>query len=324
MRRIALPFALLALAACGSPADTTSNTWRKATTAPEPRADGFVASDGAHLWVVGGLAASADAGAAAPSARVDVLAIGTNHWSLASALPEGAPKHHLAAALSGGKLHVLGGFDGAAGTPSPVAPKAAAFALEGAAWRRLADAPLARGGATAQAIGGKIYVAGGAAAPDAPPTPELDVYDPAADAWTTGAALPTPRRDAASCAVFGRLAVLGGVDAAGTALAVVEAYDPATNAWERWPDLPTARGGLAALAVGDKCYAVGGASSAPPATLGESDVFDPTSRRWAVLAPMPTPRRGLGLALASGELWAVGGDTTPAGGATALIEAYRP
>ena len=57
---------------------------------------------------------------------------------------------------------------------------------------------MARGAATAQTIGGKIYVAGGGIAePNA--LALTTVYDPALDRWSTLAPMPTPREHVASC-----------------------------------------------------------------------------------------------------------------------------
>jgi N-acetylneuraminic acid mutarotase len=284
-------------------------------------------SDGAHLYCFGGIVDTSQAqDAPQPSARVDILQIGTNRWSRGPDLPMESAKHHLTVAQYGGRIYVLSGFDGIFGANMPLVPKNTAFVLDGNQWRRLADAPIARGGATAKAIGGKIYVAGGAPTEDAPSIAELDIYDPATNTWTTGAPLPTPREHVASCVIDDKLVVIGGWNERREVQSVVEAYDPKTNTWERWPDLPTPRGDLAAVTLDNRCYAIGGEtwSTPPPATLGANEMFDATSRRWAILAPMPTARHGLGLAVVGKEIFALGGGPSQANSYTSIIEAYQP
>jgi N-acetylneuraminic acid mutarotase len=308
---------LLLLCACGSDENPNANTWHKISSTPQPRVDWFAVSDGAHLYCIGG---TVDAGTGAqPSAEVDVLAVGTNRWSRGPDLPPESAKFELAVAQDGTKIYVLTGFDGAM-------PKNTTFVLEGNQWRRLKDAPVARGGATAKSIGGKIYVAGGSPAEMVPSIAELDVYDPLTDSWSTGAPLPTPRENVASCVIDNKLVVIGGWNDKREVQNVVEAYDPNTNTWERWPDLPTARGGLGAVVLDNRCYTIGGEtwSTPPPGTFGANEMFDPMSRRWAVLAPMPTPRHGLGLAVVGQEIWAVGGGPSQGDSYTSIIEAYRP
>ena len=317
----------LALAACGSSANNTSNTWRKVSSTPQTRFEGYAACDGAHVWYIGGILDDSPAqNAPQPSARVDVLEVGTNRWSRGPDLPAEAPKHHLTVARAGSTIWVLSGFDGILDSNMPFVPKATAFVLEGGRWRRLRDAPNARGGATAQVIGGKIYVAGGAPTEEAPSIAALDVYDPATDAWTTRAPMPTPREHVASCVVGGKLLVIGGWNEKREVQNVVEAYDPATDQWSRFPDLPTARGGLSAVNIGERCYAVGGEtwSVPPPATFAANEMLDPKTNRWSVMAPMPTPRHGLGLTVVGSEIWALGGGPSQGNSYTAVIEAYRP
>lgn len=327
--RLTLTVALAALAAiaCGSSSSSTSNTWRRVSDTPGSRFEAWAGCDGARVWYVGGILDDSPAqDDPKPSAHVDVLQVGTNRWSRAADLPDDAPKHHLTATLFSGKLWVLSGFDGILGGSMPFIPKATAYVLEAGAWRRLRDAPTARGGATVQAIGGKLYVAGGAPTEEAPSIAALDVYDPQTDTWSQRAPLPTPREHVASCVVGGRFVVIGGWNQKREVQAVVEAYDPATDQWTRLPDLPTARGGLGAVNVGERCYAIGGETWAtpPPATFGAAEMLDPQTGRWAPLAPMPTPRHGLGLAVVGGEVWALGGGPRQGNSYTTVIEAYRP
>src|SRR5207249_4594510 len=101
-----------------------------------------------------------------------------------------------------------------------------------------------RGAATAQAIGGLLYVAGGGITePDA--RADVDEYDPTLDRWRARAPLPSAREHVASCALDGRMIVIGGWRGPErTVVAEVAAYDPALDAWPVLPPLTSARGGL--------------------------------------------------------------------------------
>ena len=107
-------------------------------------------------------------------------------------LPDDAPTFGIAIASSGDQIYLLGGFD------DGFFPNHATYVLTDGAWKRLGDQPVSRGGATAQAIDGKIYVAGGG---NDETHARLDVYayDVAANAWSQRTNMPTERQDAGSC-----------------------------------------------------------------------------------------------------------------------------
>jgi hypothetical protein len=326
----------LVIAGCTSSSDPGAahhDAWTSEPTTPEARLEGFAIDDGRRIVYLGGIYAKDNQPGlepAEPSARVDVYDTPSKAWSAGPPLPAESAKHHLAVASYEHAIYVLGGFDGIIGRApgEEFRPVPSAFVLEGAAtWRRLADAPLARGGATAKAIGGKIYVAGGAPREGAPPYADLQAYDPARDAWEVLPPMPTAREHVASCAIDGKLIVVGGwVGAAQTVVAAVEAFDPVTRTWERLPDLPTARGGLGAIALDQECHVIGGERwDIPfPGTFHEHEVYSPKTRAWTSRAPMPTARHGFGLALVDGALFAIGGGTGQGNTYTTAVERYLP
>jgi N-acetylneuraminic acid mutarotase len=281
-----------------------------------------------HAYFIGGITGmEGDIRTAEPTRRVDVYDPSTNAWTPGAELPADAPKHHLTVTVWNDAIYVLGGFDGILGRDgAPFVPVAEAYVLEGAApgtWRRLAKPPLARGGATAQAIDGRLFVAGGAPNEGEPSYAQLDVYDVAADRWSTRTSMPTPREHVASCAVEGTMIVVGGWrDAERGTQRAAEQYDTRTDTWTTLPDLPTGRGGLAAVAIGSTCHVVGGEdwTHPPPGTFGAHEVFDTTTRQWSTESPMPTARHGLGLAWLDGNLYAIGGGPTQGNSYTAIVE----
>jgi N-acetylneuraminic acid mutarotase len=312
------------------PAPTSKGTWSTGTPLPIERFEGYGAVAGGHLYFVGGITGVfGDMRTAQPSRRVDAFDPKTNAWETAPELPVDAPKHHLTVAISQDRIYVLGGFDGILGQRpnEPFRPIATAYVFDGNEWRKLASPPLARGGATAQAIDGKIYVTGGAPNEGEPSYDELDIYDIATDRWTTGPKLPTAREHLASCAIDGKMIVVGGwVGAARTATRAAEEYDPKAARWTVLPSMPTARGGLGAVARGTQCHVVGGEDwFLPfPGTFAVQEVFDTTLRTWITLAPMPTARHGLGVGLLGDALYAIGGGPSQGNSYTGAVEIFRP
>jgi non-specific serine/threonine protein kinase len=287
-------------------------------------------SDGTRVWLLGGITGVfGDISTAQPSRRVDVYDPTTDSWSSGPDLPVDAPKHHLSVALYAGRIYVLGGFDGILNQqPSePFRPIAITYVLDGGTWRRIADAPLARGAATAQAIGSKIYVTGGAPTEYVTPYDELDIYDTTTDTWGKGAPMPTAREHLASCTMGGRFLVMGGwFGTQSTVTHAAEEYDPATDSWTRLPDLPTARGGLEAIDLDGTCRVIGGEDWAlpPPGTFATQEGFDPVAGTWRTYAPMRLARHGFGLARQNGELFALGGGPSQGNSYSDDAEMYAP
>jgi hypothetical protein len=338
-RASALAWPCLALA-CGShagalsapaPASSSSQaaTWSPGVPLPGARFEAYAATAGSKIWFLGGITGvDGDIRTAQTSTRVDVFDPSGGAWQPGPDLPADGPKHHLAVATWQDRIYVLGGFDGILDQRpgDPFRPIADAFVLDGGAWRRIAKAPLARGGATAQAIDGKIYVTGGAPTEGMSSYAELDVYDVARDTWSMGPPMPTAREHLASCQVDGRMVVVGGwAGAARIAQNVVEVFDPAASAWQTLPPLSVARGGLAAVAVDGACHVVGGEDWAlpPPGTFGTHEVLDRGAPAWRTEATMPTARHGLGLAQADRALYAVGGGPSEGNSYTATVEVFR-
>lgn len=297
---------------------------------PVPRFEGYAATAAGKVWFLGGITGIlGDLASAAPSRRVDVFDPATQAWTAGPDLPVDGPKHHLAVAVVDDVVYLLGGFDGILDQHpnEPFRPIGSAFALRGGAWIQLASPPLARGAATAQAIDGKIYVAGGAPTEDQPPYAELDVYDVASDSWSIGPPMPTAREHLASCAIDGKMLTVGGwVGASRTAQTATEEYDPVTQTWASLPDMPTGRGGLGAATRNGQCHVVGGEDWALPlpGTFGAHEVFDASTGAWTTLASMPTPRHGLGVAWLDDGMYAVGGGPSQGNSYTAVVEVFTP
>jgi N-acetylneuraminic acid mutarotase len=340
MRRLAFVGLSVLAGACAltsAPACSSSHAskappqglWASAKPLPLDRFEAYAATSGGKIYYIGGITGIfGDARSIKESDRVDVYDPASDAWSDGPVLPVDAAKHHLAVAVVDEKIYVLGGFVGVVGgdPPGMFHPIATTFVLDGGAWRRVADQPLARGAATAQAIDGKIYVVGGGDNENFA-RPDLLVYDPATDAWSARASMPTAREHVASCAMRGKMIAVGGWNGVQkNVTSAAEIYDPSADTWTTLPDMPTPRGGLGGMAVGDVCYFIGGEhwEVPPPATYATNEGIDLASGTWHAYAPMPTSRHGIGVALLGGAVHVVGGGPSQGNSYTSVVEVFTP
>jgi N-acetylneuraminic acid mutarotase len=299
--------------------------WRAGPPLPVARFEGAGAAAGGRVYFIGGITGVfGDQSSARESDRVDVFDPSAQAWSSGPALPAGGPRHHLAVTVLDDKIYVLGGFNGILGGTQVFVPNPQSWVLDGGSWRRLADQPIARGAATAQAIGGRIYVAGGGRAePDA--LADLYMYDPAVDRWAVRAPMPIAREHLASCALDGQMLVVGGwFSDVRQVLPSAQAYDPGADSWSVTADMPTARGGLGAAVVGDECFAVGGEEWHGPDPGTFTVVEGWHAGAWERRPPMATPRHGLGVAALDGAIYAVGGGPVRGNSYTDVVEIFTP
>jgi len=314
---------VLVLCSCGDA--TPPGSWTSAPPLPQERYEAHAMALRGRIYFFGGITDLCPPGeSACVSDHVDVFDPTARQWSPGPPLPPEAPRHHLAMAQVGDTIYLLGGFTGILAAQNFM-PLATTFSFDGTTWRRLADQPLARGSATAEAIGGKIYVAGGGIAePDA--RADLYAYDPSSDTWAARAPMPTAREHVASCPLADTMLVVGGWLGDRTVVHSAESYDPATDHWTTLPDLPTARGGLGARPLRGLCFAIGGEEwSGPlPGTFADVQGFDPRSGRWTTYAPLPHARHGLGVAALGDSLYAVGGGDIRGNSYTTLVEIFTP
>jgi N-acetylneuraminic acid mutarotase len=303
-----------------------SGSWRQVQPLTVARFEAAAVSRAGKLYYLGGITdVCSDGSAACTVDAVDVYDPAGDSWTPATPLPADAPRHHLAVTVVGDTIYVLGGFVGIIGSAQPFTPEASTWSFDGSNWTRLADAPRARGAATAQTIGGKIYVAGGAIAePSA--LDDLSVYDPSTNSWTQLPPMPTAREHLASCVVGGQLVAIGGWTDDKTVVDTVEAYDPINNRWTELSPLLSARGGLGAGLVDGVCYAVGGErwDGPAPGTFWDVQGLGSLDGVWSVFAPMLAARHGIGVAVVDRTLYVVGGGPSRGNSYSIDVEAFTP
>ena len=117
---------------------------------------------------------------------------------------------------------------------------------------------VARSGACAAELGGRLYVCGGLGREGA--LRSVEIFDPDTGRWEQGPTLRGPRFSAACCVLGERLYVMGGcADAArGVACAAVEVLECDGPFWEEAPPLCPPRMGACAIALDARIYLMGG------------------------------------------------------------------
>jgi hypothetical protein len=250
-----------------------------------------------------------------------------------------------AAAVGGGKLYVIGGFDAVGnslrtvwvfdGTSWSAGPRlplgldhvsatslddhvyiagghtfgrdsARFFRLDGSSWVELAPMRHARGGHALVAAMNRLYVIGGnTAAANVAPA---EVYDPQTGAWSDLPALPSPRNHVAGF-IFGLSVCVAGGRSPATAR--VDCLDPGSSTWGRAPDLPQPTSGAGATALEDGRAVILGGQDAQETSIVTQFAQLPDPIAWTTQESMLVPRHGFELALFEGRAWACGGGTLP-------------
>ena len=252
------------------------------------------------------------------------LRTGSTHTTQPSAngssTPCYRPLHHAAAAVSNGRLYVIGGF------AQGFTPTNGVFEYNPASdtWSSRAPMPTARGALAAATIDDKVYAVGGVLGFGRDNVAALEVYDPIADTWETREPMARPRDHLAVGVVGGKLYALGGRlrHDFGLNLDANEAYDPMSDTWSDRSPLPGPRSGIAAAAVDGKIYVFGGESRA--GTFPTTEAYDPSGDSWSRLDPMPTARHGLGAAVVGGTIYVTAGGTSPGSSDSGANEAFEP
>ncbi|HEX6385083.1 MAG TPA: kelch repeat-containing protein, partial [Anaerolineae bacterium] len=294
-------------------------TWTTKQTMPAALLDVGGTALGGKLYAVAGKTS------AGPQRTMYIYDPATNSWTTGPSLPTAyAAVENPAVAAYNGKLYVFGGstdpFSGAV-------TSAAVFDPQTSSWTMLASMQTARGGATAQVINGKIYVAGGLDVNGAS-LASVEIYDPASNTWSSAAAMTTRRDNAGSAVLGGMLYVFGGRtrDADGTevngTLATVEMYDPSANTWTARASMPTGRRTVVVGTLDGKAQVMGGERTSSGGSFEQNEEYDPLTNSWRTLAPMLTARHGAAAGTINGVVYVAGGGPTGGSSFSSVNEAF--
>jgi N-acetylneuraminic acid mutarotase len=189
----------------------------------------------------------------------------------------------------------------------------------------LADMPTARGGLTAEVLGGLVYVIGGLdAAGDSVST--VEVFDPVAGTWSAGVSLPSARDNAASAVLDGRIFLFGGRLRSGGSnleptLQTVESFGIGDLSWSSAALMPTGRRAASAVVSEGRAIIFGGEKTSEGGTFTAVEAYDPVEDKWELFTDMPFGRHGAAAGLVGNAILVVGGG--PDGGTSYTTDVDR-
>ncbi len=238
----------------------------------------------------------------------------TDQWTTLAPMPTraGAP----AIATMNGLIYIIGGYNpnnGALYTPSPNQ----IYDPSTNSWSTASNPNVARAFATAQAVGGKIFLIGGCTC--ATKFSDVEQFDPGTNTWSTMASMPTARAAMVSAVVGTTIYVIGGSNDF-AAIGTTEAYDTGQNSWSTKTPMPTARSEFGAALVGNHIFAFGGNTSA--GYVGTQEEYDPSADTWIARAPLPVAMAGNTGTAVNGLAYSIGINRTD--GRAQVNYAYTP
>lgn len=314
--------------------------WQSGPELPVPLGNASATSDGRFIYLVGGVTAEYTTtegvrmgGIATDSCWILDTAAASPSWKPLPSLP--VAREGAAIGLSGGRLIVVGGFQGSsefvdAYGLSLANPQAWVQLVPPQSLRESCEDPSCDPGIPIGSFddGGRMSLLW-SVFDDQRDVPwargHSHRWDPGSEVWVRDPAdipgLRTPRRRAGVGSAGGFVVVAGGDAQAvregqawrgsvSPTLAVVEAFDLSKRVWAAWPDLPTPRSELAVAGVGTgtgaSLYAVGGVDF-QDYPLDVVERFDLKTRAWYPAPALREARSAFPLVVAGGKLWAIGG-----------------
>jgi N-acetylneuraminic acid mutarotase len=288
----------------GPPASgSATDGWRSLAPSPLRRTEVGGGRIGRHVYVVGGFVPAG--GATGRMLRYDIE---RDRWRRVRSLPIAV--HHPGVTAHRGRLYVHGGLrtDGSHSDPTA---RLYRYNPERNRWRRLRDGRVPRIAHGFEALGGRLYAAGGNN--DDGDLRSVEVYDPRRDRWRRVPRMPTARHHVGAAVLDRKLYVVAG-RAEGRNIDTLERFDPAAGERGRWRELEpigVERSGFAAVPARGTIVAFGGEELGGGNTIGEVERYDPATDSWSRLPSMRTPRHGLAGVVRQGRLYAIEGGPRP-------------
>jgi N-acetylneuraminic acid mutarotase len=173
------------------------NRWSDETTLPGEGLNAPAAvAIGSRIYVIGGFKTVTNV----PTTEVLVYDLASHIWSNAAPLP--APRGGHAAALLGGKIHVVGG-----GNSQSTLVDHSEFDPTNNTWIARAPLPRSEGSPAAVSFNGKLYAIGGRSGGS--DFGNVYIYDPVTDRWAEGPPI-EPRGTAGAALYCGTIYIFGG------------------------------------------------------------------------------------------------------------------
>ncbi|WP_166646076.1 Kelch repeat-containing protein [Halospina denitrificans] len=293
--------------------------WEGLSAGPFPILDPRGIALGNKLYAVGGKDASGHLNS------LLIYDTQTDSWSAGNNLP-GPGVENPAGVAYNGQAYVFGGsqapFSGAVANSSRYNPATGQ-------WSTLAPMPTARGGASAEVVGDRIYVVGGMDTNGASVN-LVEIYNPATNTWSTGTPMTTRRDNPGTAVLDGNLYVFGGRtrNADGTTidgtLNSVEMFSASTGTWTARAPMPTGRRTMVVGTLNDRAQVIGGEDSGVGnGVFPQNEEYDPTTDTWRSLTQIPTPKHGAAGGTIGDRMYVFGGGDSSGTSFTSTLDALK-
>jgi uncharacterized repeat protein (TIGR03803 family) len=234
-----------------------------------------------------------------------------NSWSMGTPVP--VPVVNPAAAVLGGEIYLVGGYN-STGSLADVQ----IYNPTANTWSTGPALPVATDTGAAAVVANELYFIGGSHT--GVYSNAVWAYSPTTKTWSPKAAMPTGRNGLEVVVEKNIIYAIGGYNGS-TFIDNVESYNPKTNTWtEEAPMLGTKDIPAAGL-IGTTIVVAGGAN-VPNSVTGDTEAYDATTNTWTELTADPTARTGPCNGVI-GLLYDVGGYINNAGAATTVNESFN-
>lgn len=265
---------------------------------------GASASDGTHLYIIGGLQDGAMPDNQQQVRRYDPV---TDAWETLAPLPFTLTDS--VAAIHNGVIYLFGGT-----TSSGPTNAIHAYTIAGGATAAVGSFPTSRNLQAAAKLGDLIYVSGGSESGLLLDT--LDVFDPADSSLTSLPAMPAILMMHSMTASGGRLYVMGGLGVSGASAQTFEFTPGPSGGWATLNPMFTdgvsqPRYAAASFDLQNRVYIAGGASDT--GTRDTTLEFNPATNTWARRQNMSVAREFHGGGAINGAGYVYGSFGAPTG-----------
>ena len=282
--------------------------WSNKPLLPEAILDAGGTAIDDKLYVVAGKTA-----ANGHQSKMYIYDSAASSWTQGPNLPGVGVENPATVALDG-RLYVFGG---ATAPFSGAVSNAAVFDTNNpaAGWTSLAPMPTARSSATAQAIGGLIYVMGGMNVTGGSLN-TVEIYNPSTNSWMMAPPMGTLRDNPGSAVLDGKIYIFGGRtrNSNGTTvnetLNTVEMFDPVTSLWTARAAMPTGRRTMAVGYLNGRAQVMGGEIMPDGTAFPQNEEYNPVTDSWRTLTPMSIPRHGAVAGTIGNRVYVTGGGAT--------------
>nr|KAG5708496.1 hypothetical protein BaRGS_026223 [Batillaria attramentaria] len=208
-------------------------------------------------------------------------------------------RRYVSAASVGGKLYVMGGYDGHSRLNLVECLDLTQSQLS---WATISAMHHRRGLAGVCVYKDCIYMCGGFDGHTRHTS--MERYDPKTDKWTMLSGMAIGREGAGLVVAGDMIYCIGGYDGINL-LDSAEQFDPASEQWKSIPCMSTQRSGAGVAVVNEVIYVCGGYDGSDH--LSSVECFNTQTNHWTTLQHMVVPRCYVGACVLRGQLMVVAG-----------------